>query len=343
MPAAFASPALAAGLFVVCAVASWIATRIVLSWLERRAILDRPNERSSHTRPTPRGGGLAVSAVVIVAGGAFASATDAPLAAWILLAGMLALALLSWLDDLRDLSAAVRLLTHAVVVAAALSAMPADATVFQGWLPPLLDRVVAGLLWIWFINLFNFMDGIDGITGVETMTVGLGLFVLSLLAPLGAIVLAGHMGLVAAGAALGFLLWNWHPARIFLGDVGSVPLGFLLGGLLLGTAAAGQWAAALILPLYYLADATITLSRRALRREKIWQAHREHFYQAAVIHGWRHDKTSLCILAANAALLLLAVLSVEHPAPALAGAVLVVAVLLATFVRAGRAQGRGRT
>ncbi len=328
---------LATGVFAIVAVASWLATRIVLAWLEQRAILDRPNERSSHSRPTPRGGGIAVTAVLLVGGAVLALLKpETGAEPWIVLGGTALLALLSWLDDLMDISAGLRFCVHILVVTVALIALPADAMVFQGLLPTWLDRIAAGLLWLWFINLYNFMDGIDGMTGVETITLGLGLFALALMAP-GLIDMIGWMGLIAAAAACGFLLWNWHPARLFLGDVGSVPLGFLLGWLLLEAAAAGQWAAALILPLYYLADATITLGRRALRGEKVWRAHREHFYQRPIAQGWPHDRIMLRIAAANVALIILALCAVAgFVVPALSAAAVVVALLLAWLARAGR-------
>ena len=119
--------------------------------------------------------------------------------------------------------------------------------------------------------------------------------------------------LLIVAACAGFVVWNWHPAKIFLGDIGSVPLGFLLGWLLLALAARGPWEAALILPLYYLADATLTLLRRGARGEKVWQAHREHFYQQAVQNGRSHARVSLAIAGANAGLLLLALLAVSAP------------------------------
>lgn len=331
-------PLLAAAAFVGLAALSWIATRIVLGHLQRRAILDRPNERSSHSRPTPRGGGLAVTVVLLLAGGALALLIpNARLELCILLSGAALLALLSWFDDLMDLSAALRLSIHILVVAVALTLLPSEAAIFQGLLPPLLDRIAAGLLWVWFINLYNFMDGIDGITGVETISIGLGLFALSQFVAAFPPV-PGWFGLSVAATATGFLLWNWHPARIFLGDVGSVPLGFLLGGLLLETAAAGYWAAALILPLYYLADASLTLLRRAARGEKVWRAHREHFYQRPVLRGLAHDRIVLPIAGANLLLAGLALVAVNGAVlPALGAAVLVVALLLAWLARAGRA------
>jgi UDP-N-acetylmuramyl pentapeptide phosphotransferase/UDP-N-acetylglucosamine-1-phosphate transferase len=288
-------------------------TRTVLQVLRQRAILDHPNERSSHARPTPRGGGIAVVAVLLPSW--LLIAIDTPAAGtsfWLTLAGIAALAGLSWIDDLRNLSAALRVACHAVIVAIVLAALPADAMVFQGLLPPLADRIAAGLLWIWFINLFNFMDGIDGISGVEAIAIGLGLFLVATTgSTAGPATLRTEslLALAMAGTALGFLLWNWHPARLFLGDVGSVPLGFALGWLLLQAAIAGHWAAALILPLYYLADATITLARRAARGARIWQAHREHFYQQAAARGRDHAAISRDIAIANIALIALAIVA----------------------------------
>jgi UDP-N-acetylmuramyl pentapeptide phosphotransferase/UDP-N-acetylglucosamine-1-phosphate transferase len=127
---------------------------------------------------------------------------------------------------------------------------------------------------------------------------------------------------------LGFLWWNRPPARIFLGDVGSVPIGFMLGWLLLQAAAAGLWAPALILPLYYLADASLTLARRALRGEKVWRAHREHFYQIAVRGGRGHGVVSGAVAVANVALIALSAVALATPWFALVGAVVVVAVLM---------------
>src|SRR3546814_9909535 len=128
------------------------------------------------------------------------------------------------------------------------------------------------------------------------------------------------LGASIAAAAAGFLWWNWHPAKVFLGDVGSVPLGFMLGWLLLGLAAAGHWAPALILPLYYLADATITLACRALRRERVWRAHREHFYQRAVQRGRSHATVSRAVFGVNACLAALALASLTAPWMALVAA-----------------------
>jgi UDP-N-acetylmuramyl pentapeptide phosphotransferase/UDP-N-acetylglucosamine-1-phosphate transferase len=317
-------------LSAVIALMSAVTTAVLIGLLRRRAILDHPNARSSHDRPTPRGGGLAVVPITLlawVAGAGF----DLPGGMVVILCGAVALALLSWIDDLQSLPAALRLAVQAVVVGIGIKWLDDHGLIFQGLLPAWLDALLGGLLWLWFVNLFNFMDGIDGISGVETISIGAGLAALATLAAGGAP--PAWFGATLAAAAAGFLVWNWHPARIFLGDVGSVPVGFLLGFLLLALAARGYWAAALILPAYYLADATITLARRARRRERIWQAHAEHFYQRAVQSGMSHAQVSLAVLAANLVLIGLALTSLSAPLPSLAGAALVVAALLAWMRR----------
>jgi UDP-N-acetylmuramyl pentapeptide phosphotransferase/UDP-N-acetylglucosamine-1-phosphate transferase len=311
--------------------------------LVRRAVLDIPNERSSHARPVPRGGGIAIVAMVLPAWLAVVAAGAVPASVAIVAAGAAALAALSFLDDLSSRPAALRFAVQIAAVAAGIAALPPDGPVFQGWLPPALDRAAAVFLWLWFVNLYNFMDGIDGIAGTETACLGAGIALVAAVAAAPPALAAGPaavLALACAAAALGFLRWNWHPATIFMGDVGSVPLGYLLGFLLLGLAAQGLWQPALILPLYYLADATWTLLRRLLRGEKIWQAHREHFYQRAVQKGLRHDAVVRRILAANLVLVALALWSAWSGGGAsvlpLLAAAATVAILLAELSRKRR-------
>ena len=312
--------------------ASYLLTGALRGWLSAHAILDRPVARSSHRVPVPRGGGLAVMPA-LAAGWLMLAWQQAPRGILIVIAAAAALALLSWRDDRRGLPVPIRLGAHALAVAAGLSVLPA-APVFQGALPLALDHLAAGALWLWFVELYNFMDGIDGIAGVETVTLGIGLALVLALA--GSDDGAGALALAAAAAALGFLRWNWHPAQIFLGDVGSVPLGFLLGWLLLLAAARGLWAPALILPLYYLADATLTLARRVVRRAPFWQAHREHFYQRALGRDGDHAAVARMVLLADAALVALALVAIAHPLPALILAVAAVALLLCLLDRRAR-------
>jgi UDP-N-acetylmuramyl pentapeptide phosphotransferase/UDP-N-acetylglucosamine-1-phosphate transferase len=323
---------LLAGLFVSSAVVAGLATARLIPIL-RRKLVDHPNERSSHVVPTPRGAGLVLIPIVALLWGAIGFSWIGPADYALIQAAGAAAALcgLSWLDDLRGLSPLVRLCAHILVVAALVYAVPSDVLYTQGYLPVWVDRIFIGIVWVWFINLFNFMDGIDGISGVETAMICLGIVVLASLAlPIEPLALPAA---ILTGAALGFLALNWHPAKIFLGDSGSVPLGLLLGWLLLQLAGAGYWAAAIILPLYYFADATITITRRLLRGEKIWQAHRQHAYQRAVAGGSSHAQVSLLIALANVLLIVLAVVSVAHPAFALAGAIVVTGGLLALLER----------
>jgi len=322
---------------VATAVLSWAAIAWARQLLLRHAILDRPNARSSHATPLPRGGGLGLMLVVTLAWAAAAAWLDsAPPAFPAVMAGVAILAVISWLDDVRGgMPVAARLTIQVIAVAMALLAFQDAGLVFQGVLPLPLDRLAAALLWLWFINLFNFMDGIDGITGVETVSLGAGLAMVAWLAGQAAPQVA--LPALLAAAALGFLAWNWAPAKIFLGDVGSIPLGYVLGWLLLSTATQGQWLAAAILPLTYLADATITLVRRLIRGDTIWRAHRAHFYQRAVAAGETHAAVAAKVLICNLALIGLAVAAtVGFSWPALAGAVVAVALLLAHFARAHR-------
>lgn len=313
-------------LYLVSLPLTWLAalglSGLVLGELRRRHVFDRPNERSSHTAPTPRGGGWGLLPPLWAAWATIAWLTgDLDGIGPVLVASAL-LAIVSWADDISAVAALPRLLAHGLAVTVGLATLPSDALVFQGLLPLAADRVLAGLGWLWFVNLYNFMDGIDGITGTETVCIGAGLALVGVLSGIGS-QLAGY-GLAMAGAALGFLAWNWRPAKVFMGDVGSVPLGYLTGWLLLAAAMNGLWLPALILPLYYLADATLTLLRRLVRGERFWQAHRQHFYQRAVDRGLGHDRVVLAILATNALLLVAALGSLMAWWAALAAPVLVI-------------------
>lgn len=313
---------------------TWWLTGQVLGWLRRRAILDRPVERSSHTVPVPRGGGLALVPILVAAWWSLDAAEVAPPGAAAVAGIAAALALVSWIDDLRSLPAGLRFAAHVAAVTLGLAFLP-EGQIFQGLLPVPLDRAAAALLWVWFVNLYNFMDGIDGITGCETACLGTGVaLVLGWAGTSGSGTAA--IALCVAAGALGFLRWNWHPARLFLGDVGSVPLGYLIGWLLLGLAARGLWAPAIILPLYYLADASFTLGRRVLRGERFWQAHRQHFYQRALTPDGDHAAVVRIVLAGNLALIALAVLAVARPWPSLALAMLVAAGMLGMLERRAR-------
>jgi UDP-N-acetylmuramyl pentapeptide phosphotransferase/UDP-N-acetylglucosamine-1-phosphate transferase len=320
--------------FATAAVLTAAATRLLLPQLRRRAILDRPNERSSHDAPVPRGGGIAVVGVVLLIFLAIFAGQAAEAGVLAIVASAAVLAAVSWRDDLAGLSPALRLAVQALAVVVGLAVLPGAGAVFQGLLPRWLDLLASGLLWLWFVNLYNFMDGIDGITGVETACIGAGVALTAFLFPGAGVAGATLFGAAVAGAGVGFLVWNWHKAKIFLGDVGSVPLGYLVGWLLLSLAATTFWATALILPLYYLADATWTLLRRLARGERIWQAHREHAYQRALERGLSHAAVVQRILLADLVLVATAILAAaDWLFPALAIAAASVALLIFALTR----------
>ena len=324
-------------LITISLLSSLAVTWLLIGFLQRRQILDRPNHRSSHHQPTPRGGGIAVLAAIVLAWITAVGLGLLPETLLIVLALAVGLGVICFIDDLRGLGARLRFISQFAAVVMGLAVLP-NGGLFANELPAVLDLAITAVVWLWFINLFNFMDGIDGITGVETMVISGGLC--------GLIWLTGGSdwifatSLTIAGAAAGFLIWNWHPARIFLGDVGSIPLGFLLGWLCI--AVAGQspgvgsvpWTAVLILPLYYFFDATGTLLSRLWRRQNIFEAHREHAYQRAVIHGRRHDQVSAAVAICGLGLWLAAL--VITPVTAIGGllaAIIMVAGLLAWMRR----------
>ncbi len=340
---------------VVAFVTSVVATRLVLGALRARQILDRPNHRSSHAVPTPRGGGWGVLAGMTLGTIVLLPIVGVPEWLPVLATGTAFVIALSWLDDLGHVPAFTRLLVQFMAVgfalfgllsAVGLSDLDAAGNAFGsvvsaiGIAGALGAGAVVMIGYVWFVNLYNFMDGIDGITAVQTLFVLCGIALVS--------VVAGRTDpdlvlfpLVVAAAAGGFLVWNWHPAKVFLGDVGSVPLGLVVGFFLAVFAAKGFLASALILPLYYMADATLTLLRRILRREAFWQAHRTHWYQRAAQNAG-HRRTVMTIAAGNAGLVGLAILALSYPVTALVAAVGWTAALLVLLSRSAAA-GRSAT
>jgi UDP-N-acetylmuramyl pentapeptide phosphotransferase/UDP-N-acetylglucosamine-1-phosphate transferase len=324
-------PVLLAAIIAAAGLIACLGTRGLIPLLRRAAVLDHPNERSLHRAPIPRGGGIALVAAILFAWLLLIlTGAVAPLLLVVLIGAAL-LAAISWIDDLGGLSPATRLLAQFVAIGFGMIAVIPGGPVFQFWLMPVLDAGAATLVWLWFVNLYNFMDGIDGLAGSEAAAIALGLV---LFAGFGAGSDPGVALLAAAvvAAALGFLVWNWAPARIFLGDVGSVPLGYLLGFLLLHVAARGHWKIALILPSYFLADATLTLGCRLARGERVWHAHREHFYQRAVQRGLGHSAVVRRVIAADLILIACGWASENGWGTlALGGAAAVVLVLLASL------------
>ncbi len=309
--------------FIAAFGCNYVLTRAFLTLLRDRAILALPNERTMHDGAIPKGGGAPLVLVALLT-----TLLLWPWTPFILTTALAAtaLGLVSWKDDVNGVSKTVRAWSHVAASIACVLALPSDALVFQGLLPLALDRLVAAGALALFVNFYNFMDGIDGMAGVETLAIAIGYVAVSLLA--GSEPPASGLAIAVAGATTAFLFWNWHPARLFLGDVGSVPLGLITGALMLDLAWRTSLAAALVLPLYFMADAGITLVRRLASGEKLWQAHRTHFYQRSTQVLGSHARVVQRVALCNLALIGAAMLTLSHPLVGFFAGLLAVALLL---------------
>ncbi|HEX8168654.1 MAG TPA: glycosyl transferase [Beijerinckiaceae bacterium] len=311
------------GLAILASAALCAGLILLLRPLLARYALARPNARSSHTAPTPQGGGIAVvaAALAVATGALFAGPSGGPAGEWAAVAAMtLVLAAVGAVDDIRPLPPALRLLAQALAVGAVVLAA-GEARLLPG-APPWLERALAVVAGVWFVNLVNFMDGIDWITIAGMAPAAAALATFGLIGAIGPDVALAAAALL--GALLGFAPFNKPVARLFLGDVGSLPIGLLVAWMLYRLALDGALAAALLLPLYHVADATITLLRRLARGERVWEAHRTHFYQQATANGFSVMQVSGHVLALNLALAGLAALTLAWPAwPAQLGALAV--------------------
>lgn len=294
---------------------------VLLRPVLQRYALARPNARSSHRIPTPQGGGLAVIIATIAAAAisvSFYGIVASPSLLTVFAAAIL-LALVGAYDDLRTMPVLPRLMMQAAAVGIALWALPAEFHLFQA-IPLWAERIVLLIGGLWFVNLVNFMDGLDWMTVAEVVPVmgALVLFGLCGQLPMASTVVALALG----GAMIGFAPFNKPVAKLFLGDVGSLPIGLLMGWCLLQLAESGNLVAALLLPLYYLVDATLTLLRRLMRGEAVWVAHRSHFYQQATDNGFSVIQVVREVFVLNIVLAALAAFTIWMKSPAVQGIML---------------------
>ncbi|MDR6207796.1 MraY family glycosyltransferase [Paraburkholderia graminis] len=298
LPAWAAAALIALGSACACGAILWTLLRTGLAW---RLATDVPNDRSLHNAPTPRVGGWGVVPV-----GVIATLLLAP-SLWFSALGMAFLAAVSQIDDRRGLPARVRFAAHVVAVAGLVALFAANA--------PWWVLAILAFLMLWLVNLYNFMDGADGLAGGMTLFGFAGYAVAALLSGHPAPELAWS-SVAVSGAALGFLFFNFHPARIFLGDAGSISLGFLAGAFGYWGWRGGVWPiwfpAMVFAP--FIADASVTLARRLLRGERFWQPHREHYYQRMVRSGVGHARTALAWYVVMATGIMLAVFALGRAA-----------------------------
>jgi Fuc2NAc and GlcNAc transferase len=326
-------------IFVVSLAAALVLTPAAARLAACSGLLDRPNPRSSHTRVTPRGGGLAILAAAALALLTAGGAGPLRLPDAVLLGGVGLLALIGLADDRFGLGPLARM---AVQLAVSIALVAVTGGIPRLPLPPPLDLplgpMAAPLAVIWLVavtNFFNFLDGIDGLAPAQAAITGLG-GALAFWDPF-----AARVDAALAGGSAGFLAFNWAPARIFLGDVGSLTLGYTLAALPLLAAPDSRSRVVLwtCMSLWlFLSDATWTLMRRAARGERWFEAHREHLYQRLVAGGLGHARVAAAIALGSAVLTALGLLALGTGLAAWAWAALAVAVTL--FAVEARLAGR---
>jgi len=330
-------------LAVAAFVVALVGTRLVMRHAARLKLVAVPNHRSSHHAPTPTGGGLAIVAAATLSG--LPVLLTAPTLGLPVLVAGLGMAAMGYVDDRKALSPRHKLAAQLLLAALALAPVPLDAVAASlGLVAPDLVLFAIALLGVaLWVNLYNFMDGIDGLAGGEAVAVLLGATLLALLqqpAAAGAPLLWWMAGLGMASA--GFLVFNWAPARIFMGDTGSTYLGLMIAVVALATVSVGwltasQW---LILVALFLADSLATLGRRALRGQPVWRAHREHAYQHLARRWGRHDRVTLLYLGIDLLILLPLAAAAgiwREAGPAIALATLLA--LIAAMLAAGAGSG----
>ncbi len=350
-----------AGAFVFLAAATYGGILLAMPWLERYDCYVVRNIGSHHRGKIPHGAGLVVVAVTI---GSLLSAKlfvlflpqyrfvdpNSTTLSLTFFAVLFFLCLCSFTDDLKPKSVVYRLSLQIFAAIFAVTLIPGE--VLLGYAPYALDKIFALLFIVAYANFVNFLDGCDGMCGVQVVAVCLGLVAIGIVAfDTGFNASVGFSALILAATMTGFLLLNWQPAKIFLGDAGSIPAGFLLAVLLLLASSHGYWEVAVILPLYGYCDAGFTLLGRIIRREKFWQPHKQHFFRRAIEQGREPRQVVRATALVNVCLVALALAAIRangivYDLVAVAVATLLVAVLLWWMTRTRNAvrarQGRAR-
>lgn len=273
------------GLFLL----SIVLTYMIRCYTNKKNILDIPNSRSSHTIPIPRGGGIAI--VIVFYLGLLFFKEDIEHSLFQALLCAIPIAITGLMDDIFTISAKVRLLVQGSFAILALyflggvSCIDMKLFVLEGW----WVNIFAFFIILWLTNLYNFLDGIDGYAASQGIIVGLGLYLF----------FSSPLGLVIVVACLGFLVFNWHKASIFMGDTGSTTLGFIFALFSLFDTKDGNIYIWLILLSVFWFDATLTLIRRFMNNEVLTQAHKKHAYQRLTQSGWSHDHVVLAATAVN--------------------------------------------
>jgi len=309
-------------LFSVITLFSYLGIEAFRRWSLRRELLDVPNKRSSHTRPTPRGGGLIIVLVCLIVY-SFYTLLATGTFAWAYVVGAVLVAGISWLDDLYTVSFIWRFCIHA---AAALLVIFSIGYFQEIYIPLARETRASEIVGItltffgivWLTNAYNFMDGIDGVAGMQALTAGIGWLVVGKLLGVDSV---GFYGGVIAFTSIGFLIHNWQPAKIFMGDVGSAFLGYTFAVLpllasreIVGTTENRRLLPiiAVVLNWLFIFDTIYTFAKRLLNRERVWEAHRTHIYQKFNIAGFSHQMVTILYGAISSITIITTILWIKH-------------------------------
>ncbi len=288
-------------IYVLLFLLSFVLTYFIKNHAIKNSLVAEITERSSHTVPTPHGGGVAIAITWFIGLTYlfFTHAIDTSLY-YALMVGII-ISAISYVDDLYELSAKLRLFTQALVAVLGLYFLGGFNELYLFFFSienPIITNVFSFILIIWFINLYNFLDGIDGYAGSEAIFLSIAGYVLFM---------DSHF-IVLAVSVLGFLVWNWHKAKIFMGDVGSTLLGYTVAIFTIyysNQDATNFWIWIILFGLFWF-DATVTLIKRYRNGEKLSEAHKKHAYQKLTQNGWKHDKVVLFSILVNIFLFTLA-------------------------------------
>jgi UDP-N-acetylmuramyl pentapeptide phosphotransferase/UDP-N-acetylglucosamine-1-phosphate transferase len=313
--------------------ASFALTKILIYLMPKCGIVDIPSKRRAHSKITPRGGGLSFVFIYSILLPAFEYFLVGSIADSILVLQIfLPISIVSFWDDVSHVIIPLRLFIHILCSTLAMMWLVHPSSILHYEMPVYIDLVIGIFALLTFLNIYNFMDGIDGITASQSLhfaaTILLLCFVRYDLIPNVDMVIV--TAVIIGGWSLGFICFNWSPAQIFLGDVGSISLGFLIGICLLviASASAKLFAACVIASLYYISDGGMTIIIRIVKGERIWEPHLQHFFQKSIKKGKSHKRTVKRIMKCNIFLMCLAVQSIYYPVISIIGAILIVMVTI---------------
>ncbi|MCC8398246.1 MAG: glycosyltransferase family 4 protein [Rickettsia endosymbiont of Labidopullus appendiculatus] len=323
-------------LFLFSFIATSFFTWLLIFNLPSFGMVDIPNPRRVHNKITPRGGGLAIVIVVIIGLITYEYfVTEMLINSIKIVPLLLIISTISFLDDLVSIPVFIRLIIHIICSTISIILFLSPALLFHHELPLYIDFVLSIIYLITFLNIYNFLDGIDGISGAESIHLSITILILCYLKydtiiNINFIIV---LNIIILGCSIGFLIFNWHPAKIFIGDVGSISLGFLLGLclILISASSIHLFIASSIASLYYMTDGGLTILIRLLNKEKIWQPHLKHFFQKAVRNGKSHKEVVCRIIICNILLMVLSITSLYFPLISIIFAVLVVMVTIINF------------